>query len=394
MINVCNGNLAHLQTLNLYNNIVNDLEITYFKDYIRHILNIISTTKEVKYHQLSSYYFPLMKESIKEVPLTNVKINYSGIQYIKDIFEKNNVTIITLNMSEHRDNIKLKNFLVLISTILENEENLLGIILKSNSRNEIINVTHPYRIYQILVGQIDLEIFNYCYIYKDESLGNVETNESSYEDYMEQLDILSEKYASNLLETFEFITKMNNNSELLSNNQIPISLDMHSMDLSFMLAESFLQDSTEVSYLKDSYPYIQGFSDILLAHRYIPFYCYFDIQLGNNLNSTRYEYAITNTPVLSPNLQLQPKKCCIGNENFDMLGLTSLLISNLNSPFRKEVITDDKAIQKAWIRANLNTTYDIIEENLNSEMLNCMKNYCFVNKRKESNDIKKINDNE
>lgn len=383
---ICKGNLLHLQSINLYSNIIDDLEITFLKDYMKHILNVISTTKEIKYHQLDSYHFPLVKEPIKQVPLTSIKINYSGHKYIRDIFENNNVTIITLNQTIYNEKARIKDFLILISTILENEENILGIILKSDSRKEIINVTHPYRIYQILVGQIDLELFNYVYIYKDESLNDITANIDLYDDYKGQLDSLSERYASNLLETFEFLTKINNNPELLTTNQFPIDLDIEFNQLEFRLASSFFSNVTDISYLKDSYSCVQGFSDILLAHRYIPFYCYFDIKLGNNLESTNYEYAITNSPVLSPNLQLQPKKCCIGSEDFDMLGLTSLLISNLNSPFRTEVITDDKSIQKAWIRANLNTTYEIIEENLNSNMLNCIKDYCSTNKRKDKND--------
>lgn len=202
-------------------------------------------------------------------------------------------------------------------------KNLYGIVGVDRKTNEVINFTNPFRVASLLFTNrvVNIEAF---YVYKKHKSIEFDTTNEKKETLNSMLDLLVTIYKKGL----------KHKKEILLNKYISLDKTKNNNENK----KIYLYEENENSEIQTSFYSYLYFSDILLFNSFMPHYAVFNLKIKSGRLYNNY---FKHLPMFSPNINIF-HNCCTGNlPQLSKEGISCLKISNLSSPFFKEIFTKD-----------------------------------------------------
>lgn len=228
-------------------------------------------------------------------------------------------------------------------------KNLYGIVGVDRRTNEVINMSNPFRVAS-LIHRNPLLNFACFYVYKKTDIIEYPTSQSMQETLDTYLTLLVNMYRKGLKAKKEIIL-----NKYIALEKCSYPNTHRKQVMTFVEDDS---NETKISY----YSYLY-FSDILLFNSFMPHYAVFNLKIKNNrLYNNYFKYL----PMFSPNVNIA-HNCCTGNlPQVSKEGIECLKISNLGSPFFREIFTKDTSY---YVDLNINKAKKLYEEAFKREVI-------------------------
>lgn len=220
-------------------------------------------------------------------------------------------------------------------------KNLYGIVGVDRETNEVINFTNPFRVASLLFTNRFVKIDAF-YVYKKCPAIEYKTTDEKKEILNSMLDLLITIYQKGL----------KHKKEIMLNKYISLEKiqALPSSKKNVILYAENDNTGNQVSY----YSYLY-FSDILLFNSFMPHYAVFNLKIKNGHLYNNY---FKHLPMFSPNVNLW-HNCCTGNlPQLSKEGISCLKISNLGSPFFRNIFGKDMSY---FVDINIAKAKDIYE---------------------------------
>lgn len=349
---------------NIYLDLVKNRKINYITNYmINFVKEYMSALENVTYE--INYDYPVILQQCTNLKLDNksllTEITKDSLEFINRIID-NKVTVFKTPINKNTKDYGYHKYSILsfVVATLQTIPNVYGILLKNTTTKKTINITLPFRMLQAIYNQINLAEFDRMYIFRH-NLGD--KSNKTYENILSEL---CKEYVVNykLTKQVEEETKKKQLNKLsIEENTVKCNFGLVFQSHKYPRLEMMVPDKNMIEYdsTKEDKPLL-GFTELLVKNKFIPYYSYFFLHRRPKSKTYRYFYPFDNIPMTSPNLSKKSDTVCIGGQEWNSQGLSSLEHGNLNSPYQTDIIHNKDEILGQWINANINVSKKFCEE--------------------------------